>query len=320
MSKDRYWRAISIDSISPDHFPSVALYLKSSGNYVLYKAPERMFTLEDQRRLERNFTEFLYVRSGDIELLNEFMESNLTEMLAREELSSMAKGRLLYQTAVNCVIDMFESPEESANLQRCCNIVQHMLQYAASDPHPLASLHTITNHNFYIFSHTVQVTALCLLVHERIYDLAPDELLDVGLGSLVHDYGMTFITNEVLDKNDALTDIEYYKVKQHTQKGYEYLKHSGKYGEVALNIVRYHHERYDGNGYPTGIRGDEIPRSGQVSALCDVYCALIMDRAYRKAISHSEAIRLMGEQAHKGAFNPHLFNQFAEIVNEQKLA
>ena len=80
------------------------------------------------------------------------------------------------------------------------------------------------------------------------------------------------------------------------------------------------HERYDGNGYPTGARGDDIPRSGQLSALCDVYCALIMDRAYRKAISHTEAIRLMTEEAGKGAFNPQLFQQFVEIVNEQKMA
>ncbi len=320
MSKDRYWRAISIDSITPDHFPSVALYLRSNGNYVLYKAPERQFSIEDQRRLERNYTEFLYVRSGDMELLNEFMETSLAEMLSREDLSGMAKGRLLYQTAVNCVIDMFESPEESDNLRRCQGIIRHMLQYASSDPHPLAALHSISDHNFYIFAHSVQVTALCLLVHEKMFDLAPDELLDVGMGSLVHDYGMTFITNEVLEKNDALSDIEYYKVKQHTQKGYEFLKKSGKYGEAALHIVRYHHERYDGNGYPTGARGDDIPRSGQLSALCDVYCALIMDRAYRKAISHTEAIRLMTEEAGKGAFNPQLFQQFVEIVNEQKMA
>jgi HD-GYP domain-containing protein (c-di-GMP phosphodiesterase class II) len=320
MSKDRYWRAISIDSISPDHFPKVALYLRSSDNYVLYKDAERTFTKVDRGRLERNVTEFLYVRSGDMEVLNDFMESNLKEMLARTDISSSAKGKILYQTSVNCVIDMFESPETSANLQRCRSMVQHILQHIATDPHALKTLQSVVNHNFYIFVHAVQVTALSLLVHEKLFDLDPDEMLDVGIGSLIHDYGMTFITSEVLDKNNALADIEYYKVKQHTQKGYEYLKHSGNYGEIVLHIVRYHHERFDGNGYPTGIKGDEIPRSGQVAAICDVFSALIMDRAHCKANSHAEAIKIMGKEARNGAFNPELFNNFVDIVKERNPA
>src|SRR6185369_15476256 len=140
MSKDRYWRAISIDCISPDHFPEVALYIRSGGNYVLYKNPDRKFTLEDNRRLARSFTEFLYVRSGDMELLNEFMANSLTKMLARDDLSVAAKGKILYQTSVNSVIDMFESPETSANLLRCRDMIKHILQHVAADPHALTAL------------------------------------------------------------------------------------------------------------------------------------------------------------------------------------
>jgi HD-GYP domain-containing protein (c-di-GMP phosphodiesterase class II) len=320
MSKDRYWRAISIESISPEYFPDVALYLRSNGNYVLYKDAGRKFTLEDNRRLKRSFTEFLYVRSGDMELLNDFMENHLTEMLAREDLGIAAKGQILYQTSVNCVIDMFESPETSANLLRCRNMVQHILQHVAGDSHALTALQAVIDHNFYIFTHAVQVAALSLLIHDKLFDLAPDEMTDVGVGSLIHDYGMTFITSEVLEKNDALSDIEYYKVKQHTQKGYEYFKRSGNYSEVVLNIVRYHHERYDGNGYPTGIKGDDIPRSSQVAALCDVYSALIMDRAHRKASSHADALKVMAEEAGRGAFDPELFEQFVTIIKASNFA
>lgn len=318
MSNDRYWRAISLDSVTPECFPSVALYLKGSGNYVLYKDPDRIFASADYLRLERNFTEFVYVRSGDMEVLNEYMENNLAEVLAREDLDSTAKGRVLYQTSVNAVIDMFEAPETSANLARCRTMVQHILNYVAHDPLALASLKTVVTHNFYIFAHAVQVAALSLLVHEKLFALAPDEMIDIGIGSLIHDYGMTFITSEVLDKNDALSDIEYYKVKQHTQKGYEYLKRYGNYSEVVLNIVRYHHERYDGNGYPTGLRGDDIPRSGQVTAICDVYSALIMDRAHRKAHSRGNAIRIMRDEARAGAFNVELFETFVALIGDSQ--
>lgn len=317
MSKDRYWRAISIDSISPDHFPNVALFLMSGGNYVLYKAPDRVFTVDDYRRLKRNNTEFIYVRSGDMESINEFMESGLTEMLSRDDLSGNAKGRILYQTSVNCLIDMFESPETTANQIRCRNMVQHILHQVATDAHALESLKSIVGHNFYIFTHSVQVTALSLLVHSELFALAHDEMVDIGTGSLLHDYGMTFITSEILERNDALSEIEYYKVKQHTQQGYEYFKHSGNYSEIVLNIVRYHHERYDGNGYPTGIKGNDIPRSGQVAALCDVYSALTMDRPQRKANLHADAVTIMRDEAKNGAFNLELFNKFLEIINER---
>lgn len=319
MSKERYWRAISIDSISPECFPDVALYLKSCGNYVLYKDPGRKFTVEDNRRLERSFTEFLYVRSGDMELLNDFMENSLTDMLARDDLSSAAKGKILYQTSVNCVIDMFEAPETSANLLRCRNMVQHILQHVASDPHALSAIKTVIDHNFRIFTHAVQVAALSLLVHEKDFDLAADEMIDVGIGALMHDYGMTFITSEVLEKNDALSDIEYYKIKQHTQKGYEYLKQSGNYSEVVLNIVRYHHERYDGNGFPTGIKGDDIPRSAQVAAICEAYSSSIMSSAKHKASTNAEALKSMREEAGRGAFNPELFEHFAVFITENSL-
>lgn len=126
---------------------------------------------------------------------------------------------------------------------------------------------------------------------------------------------MIFISGEIVDKPDALSDVEYYKVKQHTQKGYEFLKQTGQFNEVALTIVRHHHERYDGNGYPTGIRGDAIPRSAQLSAICDVYSALVTDRVYRKASSHADAFKLMREESKGGSFNEELFKRFEEIMN-----
>lgn len=316
MSNDRYWRAISVDSIDPEYFPKVALYLKNVDNYVLYKDLSRPFTIDDHRRMERSSTKFLYVRSGDMEDINRFIENSLTRMLARDDLGNSAKGRILYQTSINCVIDMFEAPETPENLARCRNLVKHILQHVASDPHALAPLKTLIDHNFYIYVHSVQVTALSLLLHSRLFDLEHDELIDVGTGSLLHDYGMTFITNQLFEKNDALSEIEYYKIKQHTQKGYEYLQQSRNHSQVVLNIVRYHHERYDGNGYPTGIKGNDIPRSGQVAAICDVYSALIMDRPQRKANSHVDAIKIMSEESKSGAFNPELFKHFVEIINE----
>lgn len=316
MSNDNYWRAISVDSISSKNFPGVSLYSKNKDNYVLYMPSDRKFTATDFSRLERSFTEFLYVRSGDMEIVNEFMEQHLAEVLANDELSSTAKGKILYQVSVNSVVELFEAPEKSETLQRCRDIIGHLLKYIASDLNALKPLKTIVSRNFYFFSHAVQVAALALLVHEKLFNIDPDEAIDVGIGCLIHDFGMTFISSDILEKDYALSNSEYYKVKQHTQKGFEYLSRYGNFSDVVLNIVRFHHERYDGNGYPTALKGDEIPRSAQVAGICDVFSALIMDRAHRKASSHSDAIKLMREAADKGAFKKELFDSFIEITRE----
>lgn len=313
---DHYWRALSVDSIDPEHFPSVPLFLKTAGNYVLYKDAERRFSDADRSRMERTGTEFMYVRCGDMAEISSYLEHGLKEMLANDELGSEQKGKILYQTTINYLVDAFEAPEQASNLDRCRQLVECMMSFIAKDDHALRCIGSVVNHNLYIFAHSVQVMALNLLAHEKIFNLAPDELIDVGMGSLLHDYGMIFITSDIVQKPDALSDIEYYQIKKHTQKGYEFLKDTRRFGDIPLTIVRHHHERYDGNGYPSGIRGDEIPRSAQLSALCDVFSAMTLERVYRKASTHQDAVKMMREESGK-AFNAELLEGFLDLLSQR---
>lgn len=315
---DLYWRAISIDCIDPDYFPSVPLFMKTSGNYVLYKDAERKFSDADRSRMERTCTDFMYVRSGDMEQISAYLEKSLKDVLSGDDLDSERKGRILYQTSINYLVDAFEAPEEASNLERCRQLVQHMMAFIAADVNALAAIGSVVSHNLYIYVHSVQMMALNLLAHEQLFNVDPDELVDVGMGSLLHDYGMIFVTSDILQKPDALSDVEYYRIKQHTQKGYEFLSDTGSFSDVPLTIVRHHHERFDGNGYPCGLKGDQIPRSAQLSAICDTYSALTLDRVYRKAVSHQDAVKAMLEDSGK-AFNPELLQGFIELVNARKL-
>lgn len=310
---DCFWRPISVDCVDPASFPEVALYLKTGGKYVLYKDEQRRFCEADQRRLENSRIEFLYVRSGDLKEVNSYLEQNLSRILDRNDVTGAAKGLILYQTSVNYVIDIFESPEQAACLERCRSLIRHMMSYVADEEHALESLRTIAAHNDYIFSHSVQVTALNLLIHEKIFRLTQEEMIEVGIGSLLHDFGMTFIADEILEKPGALSEAEYLSVKEHAHKGYEFLKNLGL-GEVALHIVRYHHERFDGQGYPSGRQQKDIPRSAQLAAICDTYSALTSERGYRPAYPQAEALRMMREEAGNGLFNYEYFRQFEGVM------
>lgn len=312
--KDRYFRPITVESIDPAYFPEVALFVKNNGNYILYKNHDRKFTELDRARLQRTNSDFLYVRAGDMDLITEYLEDNLHSLLARNDISSNNKGIILYQTAANYVTEVLDSPEKLANLARCRSLIRHLMKYVANSEDTLKAFQAIIANNYYIFVHSVQVAALTMLAHDKLFDLSTDEMIDVGVGALLHDFGMIFISSDILEKPDALSDIEYHKVKQHTQKGYDFLKGIGVFSDVSLTIVRYHHERYDGNGYPTGLTGDSIPRSAQLAALCNTYCAMTTERPYRKALSHADAIKVMRDKS-AGAFNVELFERFEEIMS-----
>jgi len=314
---ENYWRAVSIECVDPNTFPSVPLYLKSSGNYVLYKDGDRRFTQADRDRLDRTKTEFVYLRTGDMQEITSYLEGSLKGLLLRKDLTSQQKGAILYQTSINYVIDALEIPEHASNLQRCRQLVQYMQDFVAKDLNALGAVGSVVAHNFYIFAHSVQMTALNLLAHEKLLKSSADELNEVGIGSLLHDYGMIFISSQIVEKPDALSDVEYYKVKQHTQKGYEFLKETGVFSQTALDIVRHHHERFDGDGYPSGLKGDKIPRAAQLSALCDSFSAMTLDKVYRKAATHDEAVKSIRLDSGK-AFNPELVKGFVELVNERK--
>lgn len=133
--------------------------------------------------------------------------------------------------------------------------------------------------------------------------------------SALHDIGKISIPEEVLNKPGKLTDEEFEAMKQHTVIGYQILSDLGFQDEplvkVSREITRWHHERYDGRGYPDGLKGDEIPLSAQIVSLADVYDALTSERVYKPAFSHEKAIQMIlnGEC---GAFNPLLLECLVE--------
>lgn len=130
----------------------------------------------------------------------------------------------------------------------------------------------------------------------------------ISTASAMHDIGKIAISDAILTKPGKLTDEEYNQMKLHTLKGCEILKTMPKiqnedYYNYCYEICRHHHERYDGRGYPDGLKGDEIPIESQIVALADVYDALTSERCYKKAYSHEKAYNMIinGEC---GVFSP----------------
>lgn len=113
---------------------------------------------------------------------------------------------------------------------------------------------------------------------------------ELEIAGLLHDIGKIAINNSILNKPDKLTDFEYEEIKRHSEIGYHILKSVDKYSNLA-NYILSHHERWDGKGYPQGLKGEEIPVVSRIITIADAYEAMIADRPYRKSLSREEAIQ-----------------------------
>ncbi|MCI5503734.1 MAG: diguanylate cyclase [Eubacterium sp.] len=152
------------------------------------------------------------------------------------------------------------------------------------------------------------------------YRLSAADISLISNASALHDIGKITIPDEILNKPGRLTAEEFEIMKQHSRAGALMLWEMPLYqGEpllkVAYEICRWHHERYDGNGYPDGLSGEEIPISAQIVALADVYDALTSERCYKKAFSHDTAVEMI-LNGQCGAFNPLLLECFSEAEEE----
>lgn len=152
-------------------------------------------------------------------------------------------------------------------------------------------------------------------LREKITD---EEIEQTALASILHDVGKISIPDGILNKPGRLTDDEFKIMKQHTVKGEELLIkitkiHNLPFYDTARAIARYHHERWDGRGYPDGLREDAIPLEAQVVSIADVYDALVSPRVYKKAFAHDVAVRMI-LQGECGAFNPKLLQYFQDLA------
>jgi HD-GYP domain-containing protein (c-di-GMP phosphodiesterase class II) len=308
-----FYVPVAIESIERGIFPDVALYLKSGKNYVLYKSHGREFSKKDTERLMENSIEFLYVSPGDQEVINEFMEGNAGRVLRDESIENKTKGKIIYQTSVNYVGDIFDNPDKVGDFERGKRLIENLLLYLSNDKQALSSLQSVMSHNYWTFVHSLQVTTLSLLLHSEAYLLSRDELVDVGIGTLLHDFGKIFVAPEILNKTGKFTESELTILKRHPEEGYRFLKEKTKLSDVSLSIVRHHHERNNGNGFPNGLKEAQIPRSAQVAAICDLYCTITIDRTGRKTLQSHFALHIMKNEM-KGAFNDRLLAVLEELV------
>lgn len=163
--------------------------------------------------------------------------------------------------------------------------------------------------------HTQRVTDLTLKL-ARAMNIPESQLSHIRHGALLHDIGKMGIPDSILLKEDTLTDEEWEKMRRHPGFAYEMLS-SIRYLQRALDIPYCHHEKWDGSGYPRGLRGRDIPVAARIFAVADVWDAITSDRPYRKGWSREEALTYIREQSGK-YFDPQVVDEFFRLISENQ--
>lgn len=198
--------------------------------------------------------------------------------------------------ALNELNNIFDENHEVKELsqeavQKVSDIADDIIADISNDATYLGNqMIALQNYDDYTYKHCLRVAMLATSVAANL-GLSRADAKDVVTAALLHDIGKSSIDHDIIIKPSKLTESEFEEIKRHPYIGYNILKNSGEktFSPNVLSGVLFHHEKYDGSGYPTGIKDKDIPLIGRIIAVCDVFDALTSNRPYRKPWSVAEA-------------------------------
>lgn len=187
-------------------------------------------------------------------------------------------------------------------------VTRTLVEEVLQAPDAIMNLMDIKSFDDYTFTHNVNVAAISLLIGSSM-GLTKDELEELATGCMLHDVGKIKIPIDLLNKEGSLSDDEFVELRSHPRQGYDILVKSRGLSEESRLVALQHHEKFQGNGYPAKLRGNEITLYSRICSVADVYDALTTDRPYRLAMSPYDAIKILtsGVDRH---FDPDVLTAF----------
>lgn len=256
-------------------------------------------------------------RMGGLEVCRRLKQSSLTRLIP--VLILTGNDPVVARTqAWECGADAFIgkpfSPPEV--IARCRSLLRHkelVEQLDASESVVVAMARALEGRSPYTHGHSERVTEYALRLGDRV-GLGEAELDNLRRGGLLHDLGKICLPDALLNKPGRLTDAEFAEVKRHPAEGARILEPLNSLRGV-IPLIRWHHERLNGRGYPDGLAGDDIPVAVRILSIADVYDALSSERPYRAALSHAKCRDVLDQEAATGGLDPDLLRAFHEVIS-----
>ncbi|MBS3810126.1 MAG: HD domain-containing protein [Desulfobacterales bacterium] len=312
--QDSYF-PVSPDMLNPHALTDFRVYLKRGGRYVLYTRERQYFSRSLKQRLVENGIDTVYIPYNQRASYESYIMDNLDWILNDPEVPIEARSRAFLDITASQVKEVFNNRLPVLD-EQVVDGVRHVVQSSLSflsTPGATESISRFISHDYQTFSHSVHVFAYTMMLMHCLEENWEEEtLVDVGVGALLHDIGKTHIPTDVLNKPGRLNEGEWEQVKLHPVHGMRMCTNVSL-PQMSLNCIVFHHEKFDGTGYPSGMSGEEIPVPVRVLTCCDVYDAITSKRPYAPASTPFEALKIMSEEM-KGAFDSRIFKSFINVL------
>ena len=245
----------------------------------------------------------------------EIVPSELREVVRNKNMPAENKAVVIKQASMVLMNRLLEDPS-AQNIKEAKQGIFEMVDCIISDNETSRCLLSITSHDLYTYTHSVNVGLLALLLAKKIFKGSINHnMRELGAGFFLHDLGKVSIDSSIINKPGKLTDEEMNIIRQHPVAGARLLAKSQQLSDEANVIVMQHHERVDGSGYPHKLKGKEIHLYARICSIADVYDALTSERSYKEKLQPLDALRLMRDEM-INHFEKDLFEKFVMLFVE----
>jgi HD-GYP domain-containing protein (c-di-GMP phosphodiesterase class II) len=306
-----YYKVIPYKLACVNGRSTVDLYFKVKDAYRLFAAEGATFT-EDHYRMCNKVT--LYIKSEDHVSAEKDMESHIFRVLTDTSVDSEAKADILYSFSMRSLRNVYHATN-AKTVEEMNRISRSMVSSILKDPTVVGHVMEMTSIDHYVMQHSVKAATFGLALTINMYTDALDDHDLPGLCTafMLHDIGMTKVPRNIVDKEEPLTPNEWDVIRNHPLWGHDKLSKTGRLSEGGASIVLYHHERYNGLGYPFRLSGSSIPEYARICAIADTFESLTSKRPFRPTKTPFEALRIMQKEM-ANEFDPSLFRAFVMLL------
>lgn len=182
--------------------------------------------------------------------------------------------------------------QNKADTSKSISIMNELIEYVMEKKDIGSTVLDIKTYDNDTYLHCINTGIFSVFLASNL-NFNRNNLMEIGIGSILHDVGKLKIPHSIICKNGALTEDEYNEVKNHPIYGEELLRENYLISDNVIKSVLEHHEKFDGSGYPYGLKGNSISKFGKVVSICDVFDAISTDRSYRDKFTPSDAYELI---------------------------
>lgn len=300
---------VRVKSLIPGKPTSFDLFIRVNQQMLLYlRAGDQLDKTKLDSLSSKDSGQHFYVANADKQAFKSYVHNQILS----SETNPKEKALILRESSLTLVEELYENPDVGQALSAARPIVDQFVRFMKAEPEGMSHLISLSGHDFYTYNHSLDVAIYSLGLGEAL-GFQPDELEELGAGSLFHDIGKRQVSLDILCKKGPLDENEWAQMQKHPQFGLILLNEQVGVSDAIKAACFEHHESFSGNGYPQNLSGQEIHPFARIVAIADTYDAMTTQRSYNVPLKPVDAVIMMKEKL-AGRYDPQFLKAMYSVL------